>query len=110
MIEIKNNDITMTRGDTLVMKLNLKYSDGEPYEPNEGDQIRFAMKEHYTDQECIIKKDIPTDSLVLRLESDETKKLKYWQTYVYDIQLTKYDGTVDTFIAKGQLKVAEEVD
>lgn len=110
MISIDNTTITMTRGDTLNVQLTLSYDDGSEYTPQSGDKIRFALKKHYSDAECIIKKDIPTTSLMLRLESEETKQLEQPGRYIYDVQLTTADGTVDTFINKGKLLITEEVD
>lgn len=110
MIAIKGTTITMTRGDTLNLKIPVEYDDGTPYIPAEGDKIRFAMKENYSDEECVLRKEIPTDSLILRIESEETKELPQPSSYVYDIQLTMADGTVDTFINKAKLILTEEVE
>ena len=38
-----NNKITLTRGDTLTLTLELTGTDGNPYEPEEGDSLRFAI-------------------------------------------------------------------
>ena len=54
-------------------------------------------------------KDIPIDTLTLTLLPEDTKDLSFGK-YVYDIQLTKADGTVDTFITKATIKITEEVD
>ena len=54
-------------------------------------------------------KDIPIDTMKLILDSADTKMLPFGK-YVYDIQLTKATGEVDTFITKGTMKLTEEVD
>lgn len=54
-------------------------------------------------------KDIPIDTMKLILEPGDTKALDFGK-YVYDIQLTKVTGEVDTFITKGSMKITEEVD
>ena len=110
MIKIEGTQITMTRGDTLELQLDITCSDGTPYVPEEGDSIRFALKRSYFDEECLILKQIPMDTLKLRLESNETKALERPNTYVYDIQLTTADGTVDTFIANASFTLTEEVE
>lgn len=116
MIKVKGTTITMTRGDTLVLTLTLT-KDGEAYVPEAGDAIRFAVKHtamndersEYTDQNPLLEKSIPTDTLTLRLDPADTKALGFG-TYVYDIQLTHADGAVDTFIAEATLKLTPEVD
>lgn len=71
--------------------------------------IRFAMKKTYEDEEPLILKTIPNDTLILRLESAETKDLEVSKIpYVYDIELTTVAGTVDTFLS-GSLYLTEEV-
>jgi len=81
-------------------------SDGE-----RRDVIRFALKQKYRDREPLLRKEIPHDSMGLRLESEETKLLRAGGVpYVYDIEITMEDGTVDTFIDRGKLIVTEEVD
>lgn len=54
-------------------------------------------------------KDIPIDTMKLVLDPADTKNLSFGK-YVYDVQLTKSTGEVDTFITKGMLKLTEEVD
>ena len=110
MFKIKKTSITLTRGDTLKAQISIMDSNGNPYEVQEGDHIRFAMKKSYTDSDnaVLINKEIPNDTLVLTLVPEDTKQLSYG-TYVYDIQLTTAAGDVDTFIANAQLTLTEEV-
>lgn len=106
---ISGTDITLTRGDTLKALVRAEYQDGTDYVPQEGDKIRFACKERYTDRAVLIEKDIPTDTMILVLNPEDTEHLEFGR-YVYDIQLTRANGDVDTFITKAKLKIAEEVD
>lgn len=108
-VKIIGTSITMTRGDTLKTKINILDSDGNEYVPTNGDYIRFAMKKKYTDDTCCILKEIPIDTLVLHLEPQDTKCLPQPCEYVYDIQITMADGTVDTFIT-GKLSIIQEVE
>ena len=76
----------------------------------EGDVIRFALKQRYTEGEPLIYKEIPHNGMNLRLEAEETKALKTGGApYVYDVQITMEDGTVCTFIDRAKLTVTEEV-
>lgn len=114
-VSIEDNRITMTRGDTLRLQITMG-RDGEAYVPTEGDVIRFAVKHptlndsktEYVDPEPLLMKTIPTDTLMLELESEDTKPLGFGR-YDYDIQITFADGTVDTFIS-GSLKLTKEVE
>lgn len=110
MVNITDNTITITRGDTLETKLKIKTMTGADYEPSEGDVIRFALKANYGDDRPIINKVIPNDTLILRLEAAETKQLECRRRpYVYDVELrTPEDTVVDTFLS-GELFIKEEV-
>ena len=111
MVNINGTTITITRGDTLAALLEILCADGQPYEVRPGDVIRFALKQKYADRAPLLLKEIPHDTLLLRLEAEETKLLTAgWAPYVYDIQLTMEDGTVDTFIDRAEFIVTEEVD
>jgi hypothetical protein len=101
--------ITLTRGDTFEALVSATKKDGTPYIPVEGDVIRFAMKENYDDARPLLVKEIPIDTMMLMLEPSDTADLDFGK-YVYDIQLTKANGKVDTFITKATLKLSEEVD
>lgn len=107
---VNNNVITVTRGDTINLDLQIKTPDGLTYEPCEDDRIRFVMKRYYNDQKPILEKELSTDNLVLRIESEETKTLKMDVNYYFDVELTLSDGTVDTIISSGIIKVKQEVD
>lgn len=107
MVSISGTNITMTRGDTLVLRIKMT-KDGVEYTPGDGDSVRFAMKARYSDDEVVLEKNIPIDTLVLEIEPGDTKNLDMRSSYVYDIQLTTVDGKVDTFIM-GQLNIDVEV-
>lgn len=104
-----NNAIYLTRGDTFKAVLTITYPDGSIYTPIEGDSIRFAMKRDVEDTECLILKDIPIDTMMLQLDPADTKELEFG-SYIYDIQLTKANGDVDTFITASKLKLTVEVE
>lgn len=114
MIKVSGTKIQMTRGDTLRVLVNLT-QDGEPYEPQSGDSVRFAMRlaglnaagTEYSNPICV-DKPIPTDTMVLELEPSDTAELGFGQ-YVYDVEVTFDDGSIDTPIASASLKITPEV-
>jgi hypothetical protein len=111
MVSIRGTTITVTKGDTLEAIVELLLEDGTPYQPQEGDEIRFALKQRYEDRVPLLLKPIPNDTLRLRLEAEDTKRLRAgWVPYVYDMQITFADGSVDTFIDRAKFIVTDEVE
>lgn len=108
-VKIKKNRIIMTRGDSLRVTISLTDENGVPYEPVEGDSIRFAAKQTFADEEPTILVDIPIDTMELYLAPDETKKFPQPGEYVYDIQIIFANGDVNTFISN-RLELIEEVE
>ena len=113
-----DNEITLTRGDTFKCVVTLVYEESEEeYIPVEGDRLRFALKRDkmnakktsYSDEDPLILKDIPIDTLLLQINPEDTKPLPFGD-YVYDIEITFADGTVDTFITTKKFKLTPEVD
>lgn len=96
-----SNNITLTRGDSLALKVQLIKDDAE-YTPTENDTIRFAVSKSYEgmpDYELLIEKAISPVTLELTLDSTETAALFYGR-YNYDIELTVAGtGAVYTFIS-----------
>lgn len=107
--KVNRNTIYLTRGDTFKAVLTISYPDGSIYTPQEGDTIRFALKHSIDDEECIIFREIPIDTMLLVIYPEDTKELEFG-TYVYDIQLTKANGDVDTFITASKFKITAEVE
>lgn len=108
MIKIDGTTISMTRGDTLRVIVSMEQDDYTEYLPVEGETLLFAMKRKYSDAEPLITKNIPYDTRMLQLDPEDTKPLNYG-SYVYDISITRLDGTVDTFIDRSKLVLTEEV-
>lgn len=105
-INDKTKKISLVRGDTLKLKVNI-YLDDELYIPQQGDTVRFAMKQTYTGNRLLIIKPIPIDTLVLQLDPQDTKTFSFGR-YVYDIEITFANGDVDTFIS-GELELTPEI-
>lgn len=106
---IENNRIVLTRGDSLRCDVKLYNKDGTEYIPNDKDSIRFAMKKSFYDQEPLLFINIPIDTMILKINAEDTKPFDFGR-YYYDMQITKSNGDVDTFITKGIFLLTEEVD
>lgn len=102
-------NITLTRGDSLFLQIDLVKND-EPYIPGPEASLRFAMKQRYKDpdEEVVLVKSIPISTMILEIAPEDTKTLVMGKTYVYDIELTDEQGHVDTFV-KGTFTIGEEV-
>ena len=109
-LKINGTTISLTRGDTCKIGVDIFNPDGSLYVPVQGDSVRFAMKKNYKSDTVIMEKDIPINTLLLRIEPEDTKSLPQPSEYVYDIQLTHANGEIDTFIAKAIFKITEEVE
>lgn len=115
-VVIKENNIKMTRGDTLRIVITMWQRDGTEYTPQAGDEIKFYLKralmthgnKQFVDQEPIITKEILTSDLLLELEPADTKSLDFGN-YKYDVEITFNDGTVDTFISDASFIITPEV-
>ena len=114
MFTISGTTIKLTRGDTFSAELALtKY--GAVYTPVNGDSILFAVKTklnanrtEYMEEQPIICKEIPIDTMILTLSPSDTADLPFG-SYSYDIQVTLADGQVDTVINNAAFVIAPEV-
>lgn len=112
---VQGTTIRLTRGDSLVLQVVILRND-EIYTPQEGDTIRFALKRNimnpertrYLDKKPLIVKDISPKTLILKLDSEDTKFLEFGN-YAYDIEITFANGLVDTFIADAAFILTPEV-
>lgn len=115
MYSIQGTTIRLTRGDTLVIQISLKRGNSD-YTPANGDVIRFYLGEKrmnagrtaYLNEGAILTKEIDVNNMILRLDPEDTKELDFG-TYVYDLEMTYSDGSVDTFIAGKDFIIEPEV-
>ena len=114
MAVISGTTITMTRGDTERIKIDIfNQADGSMYRPDPLDTLRFAVKKNYDDDEVLVFIDIPIDTMILTIRPEDTKFLDYGTTkgrYKYDVQLTTASGDIHTVIPRSDLIILEEVD
>lgn len=119
MLKVKDNTITMTRGDSAHIEIQIEYEGGIPFEAVYGDFIRFTVRKNYDDVNPLfiidMIPDVPSDQEYVLVESVElnirpthTRDLDYG-SYKFDIQLIRLNGDIDTFIDKGTLILTEEV-
>ena len=108
-----NYNITLVRGDSASFDVPLVSVDDEgqetPYTPQAGEKLRFALSDKYgaSRGEVLILKDIPIESMVLKINPEDTKPLKF-KKYYYDIEFTDILGDVTT-VLEADFTIAKEV-
>lgn len=114
MLHIDGTTITLTCGDSALIGVSAKDKDGELYEFEVGDTIKFTVKAtaKKTDDNVLVEKSVSvdesTDVVNVMLEPNDTKSLDF-KKYYYDIQLIKVNGWVDTIIEDSIFKVGVEI-
>lgn len=103
MLEIIDNDITLTRGDTAVIDFSL-----DNYEVATGDSIVLTVKKTVNDTTNVFQKTLDVDNAQFVIEHNDTKDLAYGK-YMYDIQLTTAEGKVFTVITPHYFVLDSEV-
>ena len=106
MLNCQNNIITLTRGDTAVLKLDIIDEQGIPYDVTDSDVVLFTLKRNVMEKDVIFQKSMVDGKIIIHPQ--DTSHLEYGQ-YVYDVELTKEDGFVATVIPPHRLVIAEEV-
>lgn len=102
-VDLNTNDITITRGDSAVLKLTMDNSDGTTYTPATGDQVEF--------QGCQGAKVLFRHQVkqgVVTIVPEDTADLKY-DSYTYKVVVTKSDGTTVNVINGAKFIVESEV-
>lgn len=107
-LRVAGNNIVLTRGDVLYIKIVLEYSnDGETYELEEGDVVDFAIMD-YDCHNVLVQKSVDVQSLLLKLSPSDTEGLSEGVVYSHGVKVTKANGDPFTVIF-GTLKLLPEV-
>lgn len=105
MLVIEDTTISLTRGDTAYLALDLT-SNGEPYELDDY-QVDLTVREGYEPTDKILFKKTVINSPQIVIEPADTNELAYGR-YKYDIQITTSIGEIFTVVV-GTFKITEEV-
>lgn len=116
MVYIKGSGkqpIEMVRGNSEVFQVSISINK-TPYTPQEGDKVRFAMRNWSRRPFAhllapLIWKDIPLSTMQLVIDPEDTKHLPTGK-YVYDMKITFADGRVKTFVKPSPFFIREGVD
>ena len=96
--------ITMTRGDSESITVRCS----EPFVS--GDTVYFTVREDAESPVSLQKviTEFPDGEAVIGIYPQDTESMDFGE-YVYDIQVTRADGTVTTLIVPSKFKLNEEV-
>ena len=106
--------MNITRGDTTEIKFKRTTADGQVI-TEKPDKMFFTVKENYYLKDFLFQKRLEDNSItydeetnyyMLTINPEDTNNLSY-KDYVYDIEII--DGDKVKTIAKGRLKITEEV-
>ena len=107
-LRVVGNNIILTRGDALYVKIVLEYSDNaETYELEDGDTVDFAIMD-YNCQNVLVQKSVDNDSLLFKISPSDTEGLSENMIYNHGVKITKANGDRFTVLF-GTLKLLPEV-
>ena len=110
ILEIVNNQITLTKGDTAILNLTIYFPNmEEQYELMDGDIVTFSLTnktECFGESKVVIKKDFEQNEI--QLNPVDTKYLSCGK-YEYDVQLTFKNGDVNTIIGPELFYLTTEI-
>lgn len=109
-MRITGTNINMVRGDSESITVSLQKDNGVvPF--NQGDTVYFTVKQSSSTEEKILQKvitEFDEGNCIIEIAPNDTKDLEFI-SYVYDIQLTDYNGKVTTIIPCSKFAISEEV-
>lgn len=106
MFKVDNNNISMIRGDSGVFTISITDTDGSPVELTGGDVLTFTLRRAARNPAIVLQKIIADGELDIK--PADTDGLTFG-AYVYDIELKRADGYVDTVIPPHEFLLMEEV-
>lgn len=106
MFKVDNNNISMIRGDSGVFTITITDTNGSPVELTESDVLTFTLRRAARNPAIVLQKIIADGELDIK--PADTEGLTFG-AYVYDIELKRADGYVDTVIPPHEFLLMEEV-
>lgn len=111
---VVGNNISITRGDSAVIALEITDTSGRAYIISDGDQLTMTVKASIDDVVPVIVKTLDhgivrgNDAVEIHIDPQDTACLRYGD-YIYDVELVMADGYTDTVIPPSQLTITGEV-
>lgn len=106
MFTVQNNNISLIRGDSGAFGISITDTNGNPVELTDGDVLTFTLRRTPRSPTIVLQKIIAGGELDIK--PADTEGLTFG-AYVYDIELKRADGYVDTVIPPHEFLLMEEV-
>lgn len=106
MFKVNDNNIRMIRGDSGVFNISITDINGRNVELTDSDVLTFTLRRTVRNPTIILQKIIAGGELDIK--PADTEGLTFG-AYVYDIELKRADGYVDTVIPPHEFLLLEEV-
>lgn len=113
MLELNDNIVTITRGDSAYITLSIIKEDGSLYEFAEGDYIRGQVRKGKSrDSElifdCTFSGETEEGAKIWVISPSDTDGVEPGR-YYYDMQLVKFSGDVFTFIPVSEFIISADI-
>ena len=109
MLEVVDNRIYLTRGDSASIDVRLTDATGAEYEPVAGDRMYFRLKNAVFGNTLQLVKEILPTTLTLTLSAADTANLELG-TYRYEVELVTSSGDRFTVIENGTFTLGVELE
>ena len=110
-MKIQGTNISMIRGDSQSIIVSVKDKDDNKVPLITGDMIYLTVKDSVNTEEKVLQKVVTQfedGNATIEITPDDTNDIPF-KTYVYDIQLNRVDGTVNTIIPPSNFTIGGEV-
>ena len=107
MLTIIDGKISLTRGDTAYLTVDITNELGEEYAMQSGDTLTLSVKKRYIEPTYSFQA-VATGSNTIKISPEDTKLLNFGE-YVYDIQLNTETGDVYTIVPVNTFEITPEV-
>lgn len=106
MFSVHDNNIAMIRGDSGIFKIDVTDIAGNVVALDDNDVLTFTLRRATRSPTIVLQKTI-TDGM-LTIHPADTEKMEFGM-YVYDVELKRINGFVDTIIPPHKFQLLEEV-
>lgn len=108
MLDVQNEKIYLTRGDTAYLEVELTTRSGESYAPIYGDKLFFRLKKSANKGSLLLEKGININTLTLEISPEDTAGLEFGN-YCYEVELVTALGQHFTVIENAAFILGAEL-